>query len=80
MGVLLHIMETWNADLNLRCGVDIVVHQSIWLSEVIITDILDLDHLPIMISILDPVRTKEALDPIEKLTDWELFKASPLNS
>jgi hypothetical protein len=27
-----------------------------------------------MFSFLDPVRTKETLDPVEKLTDWELFK------
>jgi hypothetical protein len=27
-----------------------------------------------MFSILDPVRMKEALDPVEKLTDWELFQ------
>jgi hypothetical protein len=29
-----------------------------------------------MFSILDPVRTREASDPVGKLTDWEL----PLNS
>jgi hypothetical protein len=28
-----------------------------------------------MFSILDPVRTTEALDPVEKLTDWELFQS-----
>jgi hypothetical protein len=28
-----------------------------------------------MFSILDPVRTREALDPVEKLTDWELFQS-----
>jgi hypothetical protein len=28
-----------------------------------------------MFSILDPVRTKEALDSVEKLTDWELFQS-----
>jgi hypothetical protein len=43
------------------------------LPEVTVTDILDADHLPIMCSILDPVR-REALHPVEKLTDWELFQ------
>jgi hypothetical protein len=28
-----------------------------------------------MYSILDPDRRKEALDPVEKLTDWELLQS-----
>jgi hypothetical protein len=28
-----------------------------------------------MFSILDPVRRKEALDPVEKLTDWKQFQS-----
>jgi hypothetical protein len=28
-----------------------------------------------MFSILDPVRMREALDPVQKLTDWELFQS-----
>jgi hypothetical protein len=28
-----------------------------------------------MFSVLDPVRARETLDPVEKLTDWELFKS-----
>jgi hypothetical protein len=36
-------------------------------SKVTVTDILDSDYLPIMISILEPVRKREALDPVEKL-------------
>jgi hypothetical protein len=27
-----------------------------------------------MFSILDPVRTRGALDPVEKVTDWKLFQ------
>jgi hypothetical protein len=55
---------------------NIVVHQNIRLSEVIVTDILDSNHLPIMFSILDPVRTREVLGPVEKLIeDWELFQS-----
>jgi hypothetical protein len=41
---------------------------------IIVADIIDSDHLPIMFSILDPVRTREALDPVEKSADWELLK------
>jgi hypothetical protein len=44
---------------------DIVVHQNISLSEVIVMDILDSDHLPIIFNILDPVRMRETLDPVE---------------
>jgi hypothetical protein len=54
--------------------VDVLVHQNAQLTEVIVIDNLDSDHLPIIFSILDPVRTREALDPVEKLTDWELFQ------
>jgi hypothetical protein len=43
----------------------IAIHQNDRLSEVIVTDILDTVHL----SILDPFRTKEALDAAEKVTD-----------
>jgi hypothetical protein len=54
---------------------DTVVHQNVRQSEVIVTDILDSNHLPIMFSILDPVRIRQALDPVEKLADWELFQS-----
>jgi hypothetical protein len=54
---------------------NIIVHQNVRLSEVIVSDILDSDHLPIMFSILDPVKTKEILDPVKKLTDWGLFQS-----
>jgi hypothetical protein len=54
---------------------NIVVHQNIQLAEVIVTDILDSGHLPIMYSILDPVRSRGALDPVEKLMDWEMFQS-----
>jgi hypothetical protein len=54
---------------------DIVVHQNVRLSQIIVTDILDSDHLPIMFTILDPVRRREALNPVETLTDWKLFQS-----
>jgi hypothetical protein len=37
---------------------DMVVHKNIRLSGVIVSDILDPDHIPIMFHILDHVRTK----------------------
>jgi hypothetical protein len=44
---------------------DIVEHQNILYS----------DHLQINFYILDPVRTKEASDPVEKLRGWKLFQS-----
>jgi hypothetical protein len=40
-----------------------------------VADIINSDHLPVMFIILDPVRTRKALDPVEKLRDWELFQS-----
>jgi hypothetical protein len=57
-----------------------VVHQNIRLLEVTVTDIMDSQHLSVMFSILDPVRMRKALHPVEKLTDRELFQASALKS
>jgi hypothetical protein len=48
---------------------DIVVHQNIRLSHVIVSDILDSDHLPIVFHILEHVTTKELSEPFEKFTD-----------
>jgi hypothetical protein len=58
---------------------DIVVQQNIRLSEVIVTNILHSDHLPVMFSILDPVRTREASDAVEKLRDWDVTEVSAVN-
>jgi hypothetical protein len=58
---------------------DIVAHRNIKLSEVIVSDILDLDHLPIMFHILDHVRTKQISKPLEKFTDWERFQSLASN-
>jgi exonuclease III len=46
---------------------DIVVHSNIRLSNVIVSDILDSDHLPIIFHILDHVRTHNLSAPAEKL-------------
>jgi hypothetical protein len=52
-----------------------MVHQHVRLSEVTVTDILSSDHPPVRFSILHRVRTREASDPVEMLTDWELFES-----
>jgi hypothetical protein len=36
---------------------------------------LDSDHLPVMFTILEPVRMREVVDPIEKQTYWDLFQS-----
>jgi endonuclease/exonuclease/phosphatase family metal-dependent hydrolase len=50
---------------------DIVVHKNIRLSHVVVSDILDSDHLPILFHILDHVRTNKISEPVGKITDWE---------
>jgi hypothetical protein len=54
---------------------DTVVHTNIRLSNVNVSDILDSDHLPIIFHILNHVRTKNILAPLEKITDWEQFQS-----
>jgi hypothetical protein len=50
---------------------DTVVHKNIRLPNVIVSGILDSDHLPIIFHILDHVRTKNISAPLKKITDWE---------
>jgi hypothetical protein len=64
-----HYSSAGNGDV-----LDIVVHKNIRLSNVIVSDILDSDHLPIIFHILDQVRTKNVSAPLEKFTDWEQFQ------
>jgi exonuclease III len=56
-----HYSPAGNGDV-----LDIVVHQNARLSEVIVSDVLDSDHLPILFHILDHVTTRNLSDPIEK--------------
>jgi hypothetical protein len=49
-------------------------HRNIKLSEVIFPDILDCDHLLIILQILDHVKTKNLSEPVEKFTDLEHFQ------
>jgi hypothetical protein len=58
---------------------DIVVHKNIRISNVIVSDILDSDHLPIIFHIPDHVRTKNISAPLEKFTDWERFQSLASN-
>jgi hypothetical protein len=58
---------------------DIVVHKNIRLSNTIVSDILDSDHLPIIFHILYNVRTKNVLATREKITDWERFQSLASN-
>jgi hypothetical protein len=58
---------------------DIVVHKNIRLLNIIVSDILDSDHLPIIFHILDHVRTKNFSAPLEKFTDWERFQSLASN-
>jgi hypothetical protein len=54
---------------------DIVVRQNIRVSDVIVSDILDSDHLPIVLHILDHVKIRNLSEPIENFTDWERFQS-----
>jgi hypothetical protein len=58
---------------------DIVVHKNIRHLDVIYSDILDSDYLPIMFHILDHVRTKQISKPLERFTDWEQFQSLASN-
>jgi hypothetical protein len=51
----------------------IVVHKKVQLSEVIVFDILDSDHLPVIFHLVDHVRTTNLLDTVDKFIDWEQF-------
>jgi hypothetical protein len=53
---------------------DIVVHRNVRPSEVIVSDILDSEHLQIVYQLLDHVRTRNPSDPVDKFTDLDQFK------
>jgi hypothetical protein len=56
-------------------ALDVVVRQNVRFSEIIVTGTLDSHHLPVTFTILDHLITREALDPIENLTESELFQS-----
>jgi hypothetical protein len=65
-----HYSPAGNGDV-----LDIVVHRNSRLSNVIVSDNLDSDHLPIVFHILDHVRTTKLSEPTEKFRKWERFQS-----
>jgi hypothetical protein len=63
-----HYSPVGNGDV-----LDIVVHQNIRVSDVIVSDILDSDHLPIVFHILDHVKIRNLSEPTEKFTVSEPY-------
>jgi hypothetical protein len=59
---------------------DIVVHKNIRVSDDIVYDILDSDHLPIIFHILDHVIIRNLSEPVKKFTDWERFQINTLGT
>jgi hypothetical protein len=59
-----HYSAVGNGDV-----LDIMLRKNMKISNVIVHDILDLDHLPILFYILDHVRTNKVLEPFGKVTD-----------
>jgi hypothetical protein len=45
------------------------------MSDVIVSDFFDSDHLPIIFPILDHVKIRNLSDPIEKFTNWDWFQS-----
>jgi hypothetical protein len=65
-----HYSPAGNGDV-----LDIVVHQNIRVPDVIVCDILDSDHLPIIFHTLDLVQIRNLSEPIETFTDWDQFQS-----
>jgi hypothetical protein len=65
-----HYSPVGNGDM-----LDIFVHKNIRLSEVIDSDILDSDRLPIVFHLLYHVRTGNILDLVDKFKDREWFQS-----
>jgi hypothetical protein len=63
---------------------DMVMYLTLWsimyirFSRVIIFDLLESNHLPIVLHILDRIKTKNLLEPVEKSQTGSSFKALPL--
>jgi hypothetical protein len=64
-----HYSPAGNGDV-----LDVVVHQNIRVSNVIISDILYSDHFPIVFHMLDHVKIKNLSEPIDIFTDWDRFQ------
>jgi hypothetical protein len=68
-----HYSPAENGDI-----LDIVIHQNIRLSDVTVFYILDSDHLPILLYLMEHVKVRNPSKPVEKLTG-NSFKTLPLN-
>jgi hypothetical protein len=55
--------------------INIVVHQIVRLSDLIIPGALDSDHLPVVFYVLDYAETRNHSDLLEKLRDRERFQS-----
>jgi hypothetical protein len=51
------------------------VHQNVLLPDIVLSDVLESDHLPIVFHILDNIRTTDHVDPVVKFKDWEWFQS-----
>jgi hypothetical protein len=51
-----------------------IVHKNVRLSEIIVFDILDSDHLSIVSHLPDRVRTRNFSDSVDKFRDWGRFQ------
>jgi hypothetical protein len=65
----IHYSPTGNGDV-----LDIMVHQNIRVSDVIVYNILDSDHPPIIFHILNNIKIRNLSEPIEKFADWDMFQ------
>jgi hypothetical protein len=65
-----HYFPEGNGDV-----LDNVVHQNIRVSDVIVSDILDSYHLPVLFHVLNHVKVRKLSEPIKKFTDWYRFQS-----
>jgi hypothetical protein len=65
-----HYSPTGNGDV-----LDIAVYKNFRLSEVIVSEILDSDHLSVIFHLLGHIRSRKLSNPVDKFTDWERFQS-----
>jgi hypothetical protein len=54
---------------------DIVVHQNIGISDIIVYNILGSDYQPGVFRLLVHVESRNLSEPVDKFTDWERFQS-----
>jgi hypothetical protein len=65
-----HYSPAGNGDV-----LDILVNQNVIMSDLIVSDVLDSHHLPIIFHILDHVKIRNLSEHIEKFTDWDWLQS-----